>query len=227
MLASTSPQGPPAHTTPSPRRRKTSVFSLSVASSSRVKLDLPKANASVFLTVRTGPHNVAGAFSPTPDAAASLQFLVAPYSASVTRARRRSPARPPMPSAWSAPAASQAASPAPTIPSISRTASSFSVSSATSPTSSTAASLLDFSILPARRPLADADELDPALAALEKCSRFCATRVQCSTCRKPGTNYPACPRCGLRFCSRPCRLQGATRHVCPPTQRTADYAVTS
>ncbi|KAI0072863.1 hypothetical protein K474DRAFT_1711220 [Panus rudis PR-1116 ss-1] len=52
-----------------------------------------------------------------------------------------------------------------------------------------------------------------ALEAIESKSRF-RTVMPCSTCRKPGSNYPTCPRCGEMWCSRECRLKGGKRHVC-------------
>ena len=54
-----------------------------------------------------------------------------------------------------------------------------------------------------------------ALAAIEDKSKF-RVRTSCSTCHKPGSNYPCCPRCGEMWCCRECRLQstGGKKHVC-------------
>ncbi|KAJ7288357.1 hypothetical protein C8J57DRAFT_1279945 [Mycena rebaudengoi] len=184
-----------------------------------------KADASVFLTVTHLPF---GAFSATPESAtATLRFLAGPSSS-----RSRKNLRPSLRGAWSSPPDSPVDSESfsESIPSISRTASSFSVSDIGSPSSSAATSLLDFSILPERTPRkratinvdVDVDprgdtqcsDIDPRLALLEKRSRFCTARVFCVTCQKPGTNYPSCARCGDKWCSRACRLDGAARHVC-------------
>lgn len=56
----------------------------------------------------------------------------------------------------------------------------------------------------------------PTLAELEHQSRL---RVpgQCVACKRTGHNFPHCPACGDRWCSRECRVQAAagSRHVCP------------
>ncbi|KAJ6559216.1 hypothetical protein DFH09DRAFT_1162250 [Mycena vulgaris] len=194
---STLPDTDPRPGTRTVRRRRTcsSLFS----SSSKSTLDMPtKADPSIYLTVRSGNHTAGGAFSPTPSAAAALQF----FTATAHPARR-----PPMPSAWTTPVPVRGH----TIPSISRTASSFDVGHlSSSPDSS---SLLDFDrdCAPKRFPV---DSTPPALASLEKRSRLCTKRVFCATCRTPGTNFPACARCGSAWCSRACRLPGGVRHVC-------------
>ncbi|KAJ7134600.1 hypothetical protein C8R44DRAFT_870219 [Mycena epipterygia] len=191
------------------RRQKTcESFS---SSSSKITLDLPtKAGPSVYLTVRTGKYTAFGAFSPTPSAEASLQF----FTPQKTR-------RPSMPSAWSTPVPVPAR--AHTIPSICRTASASFASDLAppSPSSAAAASLLDFDrdCTPRRPRTAPVDATPPSLASLEKRSRICTPRVLCATCHTPGTNYPACARCGAAWCSRACRLPGGMRHVCPPAPR--------
>ncbi|KAJ7780629.1 hypothetical protein DFH07DRAFT_792976 [Mycena maculata] len=190
-----------------PRRTLRRCTSSSLFSeSSKITLNLPtKAEPSVYLTVRTSV-NPFGSFSPTPPATASLQFFA-------------TPSRPP--SAWSTPAPKRTRS----IPSISRTASSFSIDElARSPISPVTASLLDFEhdYAPASKhqpiPLPDRprDATAPALASLEKRSRL-TKRVHCATCRTPGTNFPACARCGDAWCSRVCRLPNGVRHVCSVT----------
>ncbi|KAJ7459839.1 hypothetical protein FB451DRAFT_1563542 [Mycena latifolia] len=196
------------------RRRRT--CSSLVSSSSKITLDLPtKADPSVYLTVRSGRHTAVGAFSPTADATASLQFFT-------------SKAKSPPPSAWTTPRRSATAPACTTlsIPSISRTASSFGASDlAPSPTSPAAASLLDFDRNCAPKRTMSADSTPPALASLERRSRLCANRVFCATCRTPGTNFPACARCGSAWCSRACRLPGGKRHVCLPQATAAPAPV--
>ncbi|KAJ7250896.1 hypothetical protein B0H12DRAFT_658995 [Mycena haematopus] len=165
-------------------------------SSSLSGCDLGKRSASVYLTVRSA-HSVFGAFSPTPDAHAALAVLVAP---------RRTKKFPPLPTR------------ALTIPSISRTAAPFSAV----PVSPSSAPLLDFDTgyatpRPTASPPPPQDATAPALASLERRSRLCATRTECATCGVPGTNFPACGRCGAVWCSRACRLPNGVRHVCNPS----------
>lgn len=59
----------------------------------------------------------------------------------------------------------------------------------------------------------NAAKLHPVLAAVEKGSKL-SCRTICSTCMKPGTNFPRCPRCDEMWCSRGCRLQGGKKHMC-------------
>lgn len=47
--------------------------------------------------------------------------------------------------------------------------------------------------------------LDPQLAALELASAL-TKHVQCGVCSADGVNFPNCRKCGLTFCSRPCRI---------------------
>ncbi|KAJ6508816.1 hypothetical protein C8R45DRAFT_968820 [Mycena sanguinolenta] len=171
------------------------------ASSLSLRETQSKSSPSVYLTVRTGAHSVFGAFSPTPSAHSALELFVSP--------RKRRSAVPPLPQR------------ALTIPSISRTAP-FNADRA-SPLSPASSPWLDFDTgyaaprpPPSSTPVHAADPgTAPALASLERRSRLCANRVQCATCRTPGTNFPACPRCGAAWCSRACRIPNGVRHVCP------------
>ncbi|KAJ7031523.1 hypothetical protein C8F04DRAFT_1110533 [Mycena alexandri] len=193
----------PGSTRPRLRRSRSTV------SSSKITLDFPtKTDPSVYLTVRSGNHSAFGAFSPTPDAQPLLQFFATPK-------RRRPPIPPPMPVR------------AQTIPSISRTASSFSIAAERSSTPPSASPLFDFDrgyVTP--RPIPPSSPVShsgtpPALASLERRSRFCAKRVFCATCNVPGTNFPSCARCGAAWCSRACRLPNGARHVCPAAPTTS------
>lgn len=58
-------------------------------------------------------------------------------------------------------------------------------------------------------------ESKPILEALEDASKF-RVRTACAHCRRAGSNFPCCPRCGEMWCSRECRIQatGGKRHVC-------------
>ncbi|KAJ7366837.1 hypothetical protein DFH08DRAFT_1004424 [Mycena albidolilacea] len=180
------------------RSRTASSLSLSSASSSRFTLDMPmKSDPSVYLTIRSGLTSTVGAFSPTPDAQTALEFFITPVR------KRRPTVVPPTPQR------------ALTIPSICRTAPALADRVPPSPSS---APLLDFDTdyaTPRRAstsPIRDATP--PALASLERRSRLCSPRVVCATCRTPGTNFPACPRCSAAWCSRACRLPNGARHVC-------------
>lgn len=57
--------------------------------------------------------------------------------------------------------------------------------------------------------------LNCALAEVEKQSRL-RTRCQCGVCGKMGSDFPRCPRCGMTWCSRECRISdaGKTKHTC-------------
>lgn len=57
--------------------------------------------------------------------------------------------------------------------------------------------------------------LHPVLARMERASKFCTQKKECSTCRKPGRDFPQCGKCQQMWCSRECRLVGGKRHVCP------------
>ncbi|KAJ7336424.1 hypothetical protein DFH08DRAFT_965297 [Mycena albidolilacea] len=59
------------------------------------------------------------------------------------------------------------------------------------------------------------DATPPALTSLSRLSRLCSVPVVCATCRTPGTNFPACPRCSAAWCSLACRLRHGARQVCP------------
>ncbi len=61
-------------------------------------------------------------------------------------------------------------------------------------------------------------QIDPTLAAAELASAL-TKHVCCSVCATKGVNFPECRKCGMRFCSRDCRVgeQGAgdgKRHLC-------------
>jgi hypothetical protein len=73
--------------------------------------------------------------------------------------------------------------------------------------------------LTARRRSRTTNDLNPILAGLEKRSKFCTSRMSCSTCLKPGNDYPKCPRCSEAWCSRECRLRGGKRHECALNSR--------
>ncbi|KAK7048339.1 hypothetical protein R3P38DRAFT_2868754 [Favolaschia claudopus] len=177
---------------PRPLRRSTTSSSLfsAYSSCSRLSLDLPqKTDPSVYLTLRSGTNSAVGAFSPTPAAHDALQLFLTPQ-----RKRRRRPAT------------ASPVTPLPeralTIPSISRAPPPISDRAPPSPSS---APLLDF------HPLAPTPP-QTTLASVERRSRL-TFQIKCATCRAPGTNFPACPRCGVAWCSRQCRIAGK-QHAC-------------
>ncbi|KZO96951.1 hypothetical protein CALVIDRAFT_527225 [Calocera viscosa TUFC12733] len=60
--------------------------------------------------------------------------------------------------------------------------------------------------------------LDPYLAALEHKAKL-VPPSRCSVCATKGRGFPACPRCGVEWCSRECRTEdlarrGVKRHAC-------------
>ncbi|KDE04821.1 hypothetical protein MVLG_04785 [Microbotryum lychnidis-dioicae p1A1 Lamole] len=55
--------------------------------------------------------------------------------------------------------------------------------------------------------------IDPFLLELEHNSRVGVATV-CDGCGINGLNYPACPRCGKKYCGRACRVGSQARHTC-------------
>lgn len=64
-------------------------------------------------------------------------------------------------------------------------------------------------------PIGTTRSLHSVLESLEDASKF-HVRTCCATCKKVGSNFPCCPKCGEMWCSRACRLQGNSgkRHEC-------------
>ena len=67
----------------------------------------------------------------------------------------------------------------------------------------------------ASSPIGTTRSLHSVLESLEDSSKF-RIRTSCATCKRSGSNFPCCPRCGEMWCSRACRLQGnnGKRHQC-------------
>lgn len=58
--------------------------------------------------------------------------------------------------------------------------------------------------------------LNSTLAAVEHASRL-RTRCVCVVCGKVGADFPRCPRCGVSWCTRECRMsekEKCRKHVC-------------
>ncbi|KAF4577144.1 hypothetical protein EYR36_005131 [Pleurotus pulmonarius] len=183
------------------RSRAVSLISVSSSTSSKLSFDLPKAHPTIIMS--TIPSNAVGSFAPTKSASASLRFINATPSrpSLLSRfSRHRRHGKPPstgLSEVLQQDDLSSSGSDA-SVPSISRTS---------SPSSEPD--------LPSPRPLqVVSNKLDPTLAAVERKSQFCATRMHCATCRKPGNNYPSCRKCNKSWCSRECRLVNGKRHTC-------------
>ncbi|KAK7690092.1 hypothetical protein QCA50_006738 [Cerrena zonata] len=58
-------------------------------------------------------------------------------------------------------------------------------------------------------------DLDMSLSEVEHMSKL-RTPAACVTCRKSGTNFPSCSKCGSMWCSRQCRVNACKRgnHSC-------------
>ncbi|KAF8895383.1 hypothetical protein BD779DRAFT_723489 [Infundibulicybe gibba] len=198
------------------RRRASSVISVS-SGYSKITLDDNKATPTVVVTLRPGKHDAYGSFAPTRSARASLQFIADSHSLRQSLTKKMSFGKRRMrPKAlWpvdfeppGTPDSMLSSSPSsPTIPSIARTASTYYSSSPIHvPHPKTMTQTRDYP--------AQIDKLDPILASLERKSKLRSGRVHCATCKKPGTDYPRCGKCGEKWCSRECRLVGGKRHVC-------------
>lgn len=100
------------------------------------------------------------------------------------------------------------------IPSICRTPSTYSESEYFSTAPSSAGPVTPVHSRPSS-PKMSHKNLRPILEALEDASRF-RVKTACASCRKAGSNFPCCPRCGEMWCSRECRVRstGGKRHVC-------------
>ena len=57
-------------------------------------------------------------------------------------------------------------------------------------------------------------DLHPVLASLERRSKFCVKKDVCATCKRVGSGFPQCGKCGDSWCSRECRLDGGKKHIC-------------
>ncbi|KZT60304.1 hypothetical protein CALCODRAFT_128185 [Calocera cornea HHB12733] len=74
-------------------------------------------------------------------------------------------------------------------------------------------------------------EMDPYLAQLEQKAKL-VPASRCSVCTTKGKGFPACPRCGVEWCSRECRTEdlrrrGLKRHVCDKGKQAGTERVAS
>ncbi|KAF9267449.1 hypothetical protein L218DRAFT_688735 [Marasmius fiardii PR-910] len=158
-----------------------------------------------------------GAFAPTSSASSSLLCVVNsnhPWPATLTRRyksrrHRRSASHHDRHETYNDSPSSPTSSIS-SIPCISR-ASLYDDDEFSSPASMSSTDLLDDLSSP-QPPLPKSDM--KILYALEKKSRLCTHRAQCSTCGKLGSDFPRCGKCGELWCSRSCRLRDGTKHIC-------------
>lgn len=183
-------------------------------------LTLPRGivpKASPVSSVSAETEETIGAFSPTSCPRLHLHHLLGASSARRTRKieRLRLDFDFAVDAAASRSEAGDATSPTSPIPSICRTPSSYDAESDYFPTAPSSAGPATPVHSVTASPVLQQKALRPILEALEDASRF---RVQtaCASCRKVGSNFPCCPRCGEMWCSRACRVQstGGKKHVC-------------
>ncbi|KIY67108.1 hypothetical protein CYLTODRAFT_422804 [Cylindrobasidium torrendii FP15055 ss-10] len=197
------------------RRKRTvsSTSNMSSLSSLSSKLEV-RSKADPTLAPQGPTQTAYGAFTPTSPASMTLQRY-ALHSKPFGFFRRRPRAQ----SLWE-----ETANPlwdSDSIPSISRTSSYLSDSSSNT-ASSSGSPLMASPEVPVRHaPFsptnpAPSSDLNPILASLERKSKLCRG-AHCSTCNKPGNDFPRCGRCGEMFCSRECRTRGGKRHICRAT----------
>ena len=167
--------------------------------------EITKGDASVIVSQKPEKHEAWGSFIPLRSATPCLRKFISvspSYSNQSSPKRRRTfsyDIRTPIPSYWE----EDSKPPSPEIPYITRTLPSSPIRPH-SPTSSSA-SMLSHNVQ---------SDLHPILARVEKKSKLCNQKVYCFTCRKVGSDFPRCGKCGAMWCSRPCRLVGGKRHVC-------------
>ena len=180
------------------RRRALSLLSISSSISLRSVPEIAKGETTVIVSQKPEKHEAWGSFIPLRSATTSLREFtsVPPYTNPSSPRRRRTSY------ASKSSYSGDSQSSFPNVPYITRTL----------PTPIRPPSLISSSSSMTSHH-ADSD-LHPTLAQLEKKSKFCKQKLYCSTCRKAGTDFPRCAKCGEMWCSRSCRLVGGKRHVC-------------
>ncbi|KAF8955287.1 hypothetical protein BDZ97DRAFT_303206 [Flammula alnicola] len=197
---------------PRPRTRTSSLLSVCSGVSLGSVFEIAKSNSTAGVSQLPDTHEAYGAFIPVRSATSTLKDFASYVSPPITRnASRRRRVTFSDKCSYSSSWDDQEESSSSQIPYITRTT----PSSPICPPSpmSTVSSLSTSS----RN--ASTHDLHPILASLERKSRLCSQIVQCTTCRKTGSDFPRCPRCGDMWCSRPCRLVGGKRHACSGTNR--------
>jgi len=186
-------------TTERSRRRPRTLSLLSISSGASVQ-SLHEITKGETLSHNSETHEAWGSFIPLRSATTSLrEFIsVSPVYSNRSFPEWRRTSSHDIETPYTKPS-----SPKPKVPYITRTLS----HSPVCPPSPI--SLSSFMISPHVR-----SDLHPILAQVEGKSRFCTQKVYCSTCRKAGTDFPRCGKCGEIWCSRACRLVGGKRHLC-------------
>jgi len=196
---------------PRTRTRTLSLLSVSSAASLGSIFEISKADSTSGVSQRPETHEAYGSFIPLRSAKSTLKDVVSLYPSSTTirppRRRRVTFAFDNIhASSFSFERNSHEPS-SPQVPYITR--SSLDSSCPPSPTSSSSSIHTTHHIRP---------DLHPILASLERNSRLCTQVIECWTCGKAGSDFPRCAKCGVMWCSRPCRLVGGKRHVCSTTK---------
>jgi len=176
------------------RPRTLSLLSISSAASVQSLHEITKGETLIH---NSENHEAWGSFIPLRSATTSLREFISVSSSRSFPERRRTSSHDIESPYWEDPKSS---SPKPKVPYITRTLS-------TSPVRPPS----PISLSSSHHVRSD---LHPILAQVEGKSRLCTQRVYCSTCRKAGTDFPRCGKCGETWCSRTCRLVGGKRHLC-------------
>ena len=185
------------------RSRTMSLVSVSSTSSFRSLLEATSVPSSPTVSQRPEKQDAYGSFVPVRSATTCLRDFATGYSVIVRSPPKRR--RVTFDDSVSISSNDKWPPPCPQIPYITKT---FPNDCPPSPTSSSSSIMVTHDT---------PTDLHPILAKLEKKSRFCTQTVLCTTCRKPGRDFPRCGKCGEMWCSRSCRLVGGKRHICPTT----------
>ncbi|KXN88251.1 hypothetical protein AN958_07710 [Leucoagaricus sp. SymC.cos] len=176
-------------------------------------LESPKAEPTIFASNSFKNHMACGSFVPNTPAAAVLRtFLptLVPQMRGHSRFTSQFEKEPESPESLESPS-----SPSSPVPYITRTLPLSSDSRSPSPVHThPALPRVRRSSRPRTRSEIHPNDLHPILASLEQRSKFCVKKGTCATCKRIGSGFPQCGKCGDSWCSRECRLNGSRKHVC-------------
>lgn len=188
------------------RTRASSLLSTTSGISIRTAHELVKSRPTAIVVEPSEKHDVWGSFVPMNSAAVSLRKIVSkphPKRLKVTLFEKRLTMPIYDPDSEDTPPTSP-------IPHITRTLTYHSVQRSPHPTSSAI-----FTVQEIPEPHIAKTTLHPVLANLERKSKLISPKADyCSTCKKPGRDFPRCGKCQNMWCSRECRLMGGRRHFC-------------
>ena len=200
---------------PRPRARTSSILSTSSGASLASIFEISKSSSTSGLSKRPDKHQAYGSFVPVRSATPTLQKFVSYSSSTIRTPRRRKVTFDDRRTiSFTYDVDSDDSSSSPEVPYITRTFPSPSASPDLPPSSPSSLSSTSIRTTESKRD----SELHPILAKLERQSRLCGNVAQCSTCRKKGSDFPRCAKCGDMWCSRACRLVGGKRHICKKVQ---------